>query len=173
MEERGREPELVADVLDEQVAHLPELREHERPLALVEQLGDELVEPGELAGPAGEARPVLQRMRRVVADLLQTHQRGEHEAAAAHAARQFGVGEELVDDLLVHRGLFAGELGVGDLFDLVGQVGQQASVGLRAAEDERLREAAEPGGRVGIVVAFDRGAEPRRGTAAARRAGRD
>ena len=47
-------PELLVDVPDEQVAHLPELREHQGPLVLVEQLGDEFVEPGELARPAGE-----------------------------------------------------------------------------------------------------------------------
>ena len=55
MEERRAEMELLADVLDEQLAHLAELREHERSFALVEQVGDEFVEPGELARPAGEA----------------------------------------------------------------------------------------------------------------------
>ena len=46
--------------------------------------------------------------------------------------------QELVDHLLVEGGLLAGELGVGDLFDLVGQIGQQPLVGLGAAQDERL-----------------------------------
>ena len=46
--------ELLADVLDEQFAHLTELREHEGPFALVEQLGDQLVEAGQLAGATGE-----------------------------------------------------------------------------------------------------------------------
>ena len=85
----------------------------------------------------------------------------------------FGVGEQLVDDLLVHRRLLAGELGVRDLFDLVGQVGQQATVRLGAAEDERLREPAQSGGRVGIAVALDRRAEPLAEPCLVRRAGRD
>ena len=44
-----------ADVAHEQVAHLPELGEHERPFTLVEQLGDQLVEARELARPTGQA----------------------------------------------------------------------------------------------------------------------
>ena len=54
MKERRAEVELLADVLDEEFAHLPELGEHEGPFALVEQLGHELVEPGQLARAAGE-----------------------------------------------------------------------------------------------------------------------
>ena len=95
----------------------------------------------------------------MVADLLEAHQRGEHEPATPHAARLLGVGEQLVDDLLVHRRLLAGELGVGDLFDLVGQIGQQPAVGLGAPEDERLREAAQSRRGIGVAVAFDRRAE--------------
>ena len=56
----------------------------------------------------------------------------------------FGVVEELIDDLLVERGLFAGQLGVGNLFDLVGEVGQQAPVGLCAPQDEWLRGPPQP-----------------------------
>ena len=108
----------------------------------------------------------------MVADLLESHQRGEHEPAPPHAARLLGVGEQLVDDLLVHRRLFAGELGVGDLFDLVGQIGQQPPVGLGAAEDERLGEPAQPGGGVGVAVAFDGGAELLAEPCRARRAAR-
>ncbi len=62
---------------------------------------------------------------RVVADLLEPHQGGEHETAALHALGLLGVGQQLVDHLLVERRLLAGELGAGDLLDLVRQVGQQ------------------------------------------------
>jgi hypothetical protein len=95
----------------------------------------------------------------MVADLLEAHQRGEHEPAASHALGLFGVGEQLVDDLLVQRRLLAGELGVGDLLDLVGQVGQQPLVGLGAPQDERPGDVAQAGRGVGVAVAFDRGAE--------------
>ena len=92
----------------------------------------------------------------MVADLLETHQRSEHETASAHALGLLGVGEELVDHLLVERCLLASEFGVGDLFDLVGQVGEQALVGLGASQDERLGEVAQAGSGVGVAVAFDR-----------------
>ena len=69
----------------QQVAHLAELGEHQRPLVDVEQLGDELVEAGELAGAAGEPRAVLERVGGVVADLLEARQRGQHATPPAHA----------------------------------------------------------------------------------------
>ena len=156
----------------QQLAHLAELGEHERPLVGVEQLGDEFVEARELAGPSGEARAVAERVGGVVADLLEARQRGEHETAPPHALGLFGVGEQLVDDLLVERRLLAGELGVGDLLDLVGQVGEQPPVGLGAPQDERLREPAQPRRRVGVAVALDRRAEALAEPAAGCRAGR-
>ena len=55
MQERCLERELLVDVADEQLAHLAELGEHERPFTLIEQLGDQLVESGELARSPGEA----------------------------------------------------------------------------------------------------------------------
>ena len=96
----------------------------------------------------------------MVADLLEAGQCGEHDAASAHSARLFGVGEELVDHLLVERRLFAGELGVRDLLDLVGQVGHQTFVGLGAAQDEGAGQSAEAGGRQLVVLPLDRRAEP-------------
>ena len=79
----------------------------------------------------------------MIADLLQPHQRGEHQPAPSHALGLLGVGEQLIDHLLVERGLLAGQFGVGDLFDLVGQVGEQPLVGLGAPQDERLGDATQ------------------------------
>ena len=90
-------------VAHQQLAHLAELGEHERPLADVEQLVDELVEAGQLARAAAEAGAVAEHVGRVVADLLEPGQRGEHEPAAAHPVGRRGVGEQLVDDVLVER----------------------------------------------------------------------
>ena len=66
----------------------------------------------------------------MVADLLEPGERGEHEPAPLHARGRGGVGEQLVDDVLVQHGLLAGEPGPGDLLDLVGQVGHELAVGL-------------------------------------------
>ena len=138
VQERRRQAEPLVEVALQQQAHLAELGEHQRLLAGVEQVGDQLVEAGQLARPAGEPRAVAERVRRVVADLLETGQRGQHQAAALHAGGLLGVGQQLVDDALVHAGLLAGERRPRDLLDLVGQVGHQRLVGLGAAQQERL-----------------------------------
>ena len=78
-------------------------------LADVEQFVDQLVEASELARTTRDARAVTGGLRGVVADLLQASQRGEHEAASLHPLGCLRVGEELVDDGLVHRRLLAGE----------------------------------------------------------------
>jgi hypothetical protein len=147
---------VAAHVRLEQVAHLAELGEHEGALAHVEQLGDELVEPVQLARPTLDARAVLQGLGGVVADLLEPGERGEHPPAPLHALEVLGVDQQLVDHLLVEHRLLLGELGEGDLLDLVGQVGQQPLVGLGAPQDERLGERAEPGRHLGVAVTFDR-----------------
>ena len=106
-----------------------------------------------------EPRAVAERVRRVVADLLEPGQRGEHQAAAAHAGGLLGVDEQLVDDLLVHARLLAGQRRPGDLLDLVGQIGQQRLVGLGAPQQERRRQPAQCRGG-GVVVSFDGHCEP-------------
>ena len=67
-----------------------------------------------------------------------------------------GIGQQLVDDALVHAGLLAGERRPGQLLDLVGQVGHERLVGLRAAQQERRRQPAQGLGRGDVVVALDR-----------------
>jgi len=142
-------------MLVQELAHLAELGEHQGSFALVLQVGDQLVESRQLAGSACQARTVFQCVCRVVAHLLEPHERGQHQAASAHPALLFGVVEELVDDLLIQRCLLFGELGVRDLLDLVGQVGQESLVGFGPAEDERLRHASQPRCGIGVMVTFD------------------
>ena len=170
VQERGVDVEVVADVLLQQLAHLAELCEHQRPFVDVEQLGDELVEAVELAGATGQPRAVAQRLGGVVAHLFQAGQCRQHATPPAHAFFVRRVVEQLVDDLLVQHRLLAGELGEGDLLDLVGQVGQQPPVGLGAPQHERLGEPAQPlGGDLDRRSARS-GCRSARGTAAGRRA---
>ncbi|MEI2723498.1 MAG: hypothetical protein V9H26_08140 [Verrucomicrobiota bacterium] len=136
--------------------HLAELGEHQRLLAGIEQVGDQLVEAGELARATGQLRAVAQRVGGVVADLLQPGERGQHEAAAAHAGGLLRVGEQLVDDGLVHVRLLAGERRPRHLLHLVGQVGHERLVGLRAPQQERPGEPAQLGGGDRVVLALDR-----------------
>ena len=83
VEERHPQVEALGGVAAQQLAHLPELGEHERPLADVEQLVDELVVAGQLARAAGQPGAVAEHVGRVVADLLEPGERGEHEARGA------------------------------------------------------------------------------------------
>ena len=147
--------EAFAEVPLQQQAHLAELGEHERLLAGVEQVVDELVEPGELARPTGQRRAVAQRVRGVVADLLQPRERGKHQSPSAHAGLGLGVDQQLVDHALVHAGLLARERRPRDLLDLVGQVGHQRLVGLGAPQHERRGEPPQGGGRLGVAVLLD------------------
>ena len=148
--------EALVKVRLQQQAHLTELCEDQCLLASVQQVGDQLVKARQLARSPGQLRPVAQRVRRVVADLLEASQRGEHEAAPAHACGLLCVGQQLVDNGLVHVRLLAGERRPRDLLDLVGQVWHQRLVGLRAAQQERPGEAAQFGGGYRVVLALDR-----------------
>ena len=119
------------------------------------QVDDQFVEAGELSRTAPEPRSIAECVRRVVADLLQAGQRSEHQSSAAHAGGLLSIGQQLVDDALVHAGLLARQRRPGQLLDLVGQVGNQRLVGLGPAQQERRRQPAECFGRGEVVVAFD------------------
>ena len=116
----------------------------------------QLAQPRPLAavvlGPGAVAEP----LRRVVADLLEAHEKREHHASALDA---FGVLEllgQLLDRLLVERGLLAAELAVRLDLGLVGQVGDDGLVGLQAPQDVRPHQVAQRA--VGVVRACPRGA---------------
>jgi hypothetical protein len=67
-----------------------------------------------------------------------------------------GLLEHLVDDRLVERRLLLGEVAVDAHLDLLGQVGDDAPVGLQPAQDERAGRLAQTLGRVAVAVALDR-----------------
>ena len=69
----------------QELAHLRELREHQRAVAAGQHLFQHLGQPSQLARPTGDGGVVAEELRRVVADLLQLHQRGEDEALALDA----------------------------------------------------------------------------------------
>ena len=139
----------------QQQAHFAELREDQGLLAGVEQIGDQLVEAGQLARSPGQLRAVAQSVGRVIADLLEPGERGQHQTAAAHACGFLRIGQQLVDHGLVHVRLLAGERRPGDLLDLVGQVWHERFVGLRAPQQKWPGQTAQFGGGDRIVLAFD------------------
>ena len=75
----------------EQIAHLAELGEHQGLIVAEEDVVDQLVEASELAAASGEPRLVGEGLCRMVADLLQTGERGEHDAAPLDAGLLVGV----------------------------------------------------------------------------------
>ena len=129
--------------------HLPELGEDEHLLLPGgDHLGD-LAQPRELAavllGPGAVAEP----LRGMVADLLEPHQEGEHDAPALDAVGVVELVGEVVHRLLVERRLLAAQRAERLHLGLVGQVGDDALVGLQAPQNVGAHQLAQRA--VGIV----------------------
>ena len=75
---------------------------------------------------AGAQRAVAEPLRRMVADLLEAQQDGEDRAAPLDALRRAQAALELLDRLLVERGLLPGQEAEGAHLGLVRQVGDDA-----------------------------------------------
>ena len=111
--------------------------EHQDLLAGREHRVDDLLEPRKLPRATGE-RPVVVLIRRgMVADLLQRGDRREDLAfARLLVLREIRTGDERVDYRLIHADLFGRHRAVVELVDLVGQLGRDHRLGLRAPEHE-------------------------------------
>ena len=96
-------------------------------------------------GPGAVPEP----LRGVVADLLQPHQEGEHQAPALHAVDLLEPVAQVLHRLLVERRLLAAQWTEGLHLGLVRQVGDDALVGLQAAQDVGAHQIAQR--RVGGV----------------------
>src|SRR5207245_4546084 len=95
-----------------------------------------LAQPRELAAPRLVPDALAQPVRRVIADLLEAHEVGQHQAAPLDALREARDGMlELVDRLLVERGLRAGEETERLHLSLVRQVRDDGAVGLEPAQE--------------------------------------
>ena len=104
----------------------------------------DLSQSGQLATVGLVPRSIAKPLRRVIADLLEAHQRCEHDAATLHpvGSRQFS--RQVADRLLIERRLFfARQLAEGLELGLVRQVGDDALVGLQAAQDVRTHQCSQ------------------------------
>ena len=72
----------------------------------------------------------------MVADLLELHHRGQHQAPALHPFGLVDPGEHVVDHRLVERGLLPGQGTELLHLELLGEVGNDRPVGLQAAQNE-------------------------------------
>ena len=95
---------------------------------------------------------VAQPLRRVIANLLQAHQRGQHQPPSRNpVTRLLQVFLQLADRALIKRGLLAGQMAEGFDLRLVGQIRDDALVGLKPAQDIGLHQPPQRGiGNMGL-----------------------
>ncbi len=148
-------PEAVAQVRPQKRPERGELGEQERAVTLGEDLLEDLLHALELAGSPRQGRAVREHLGRVIADLLEAQHRGKDQPAPLDSLARLDPRHHLGDDRLVQGRLLARERAVDGHLELLGQVGDDCSVGLEAAQDERRRRSAEPPGSIVVAVAFD------------------
>ena len=156
MEVEDRVAILLAEQPLQGVADLGELGEEQQALALGHHLLDHLGDPLQLVR-AGleEGAAVLEELGRVIADLLEPRQGGEHQPLALDAVGRLQLALHVVHHGLVERGLLRGEVAVDLLLHLLRQVLDDALVALQAAQDEGLHQALEGGGTGLVLFALD------------------
>ena len=137
------------------MAHLAELCEQERGAALGFGLLEHGQETSELGGAPVEAAAVAEEEGGVVADLLEAQQEEQDLGAAALTLGFADALEEGLRRGAIERGLLAREADPFLRLDLVGKVGRDGRVGLRAAQEERGGEAPEALAGDGVVVPLD------------------
>src|SRR5262249_48056508 len=92
-----------------------------------------------LLGPGGIAYP----LRRMIADLLQPHQEGQHDAFALQALGRVERGGQLLNRILVERRLLATERAERLELSLVREVSDDRLVGLEPPQDVRPYQLAQ------------------------------
>ena len=92
----------------------------------------------------------------MIADLLEAQEQEKDLRLAAAPVRPPDAREERSGRRAVERGLLAREADELLGFDLLGEIGDDARVGLGAAQEERARHVAQARGGGGVVVPLDR-----------------
>ena len=93
----------------------------------------------------------------MVADLLELHQRCEHDAGSPRSRSTSSAPlQHLVDDRLVQRRLLAGQVAVDSHLDLLRQIADDLLVGLQPPEHERAGRPAQARRRGAVAPALDR-----------------
>ena len=156
VQERDVGVEPGRQVRHQQMAELGELGEAQHPVALGQDLGEDLLEAHDLARAAPDRGAVVQELGRVVADLLELGHRGEHVAPALDALRVLDLLHHVVDDRAVERGLLGREPVVLRDLDLLGQVVDDRRVGLDPAQQVGPGDRAQPRRRLVAAVPLDR-----------------
>ena len=164
VQERHRAGGTPLQHRQDEVTERPVLREQQYLLVVSQDLGEHLVERGELAGPVPAApqqrRAVAQIVGRVIADLLERGQPREDRTLARGPFGLLDLLHHVPDDRPVEGRLFAGQWGVDTDVLLVGQVGDDPRVGFEPTQHERAGERPQPRCRRLVAMGFDRDREP-------------
>ena len=163
MEHRHLDTEHLLHVRGEHASERRELGEHQHPTVLSECLGDDPVEPFDLAGAVTavltDPGPVAAEVCRVVADLLEVRQCGEHQTATSVTAT---VGQSVLDVRgvrLVQRRLLGGHGDRVDVLALLRQPQIQGRIRLLPPQDERVDEPVESLDVLRVPVPLDVGTD--------------
>ena len=146
----------VREMQRKRVAHLGELREHNRALLTLREFVRDLREAHELATVLGLELTVAAPVARVVAHLLELEQEAEREAVALEGL-QLRIGKralQFFDEARVDRGLLAGQRAVRLHLDLVRQIADDAAIRFHATQQPGLNEV--PQRRVVGAESFER-----------------
>ena len=122
-------------VLRQRLDDLPELGEDQRALLPAGELLADLRQPRELAAVGRHIVAVTRKLAGMIADLLQVHQRPQHQSPPRHPVAGLHVALQRAHDALVERDLRAGQGTVADRLGLVRQVADDVAVRLQTPQD--------------------------------------
>ncbi len=164
VQERDRRAEALGQIGRDEIAEFTELGEQQCLLTVRQHCLEHVLHQGELAGAVTAAvqhtGAVAEEMRGMVADLFEPGQRTEYGALARHPFRVLQFGQHVVDDRLVQRRLFDGQVRAHRHLQLLRQIADDGGIGLHPAQYERLCNGAQPADGVLVVIALDGDSEP-------------
>ena len=143
VQDQSRTGEDGLEVRGQRRGHLAELCEDEHFLLLRRDDLRDLAQSRQLAAVGLAPRSVAEPLRRVIADLLETHQRCEHNPTTLHSLGTTEFRRQVGNRLLIERRLLAGQVAEGLHLGLVWQVGNDGLVSLQAAQDVRTHQRAQ------------------------------
>ena len=154
MEERhGTDTQFGSQVSREHLAHRPVLREYQRAIAVVDDLGDHFRCAVELSGSSVEVVRIAGDLRRVIAYLLEGGQKRKDVAAPGNSRTQTGV-ESICNCRPIDARLFRRQ-SARDGGELLGRKILGHCV-FGSAQNEGIDDRGKPGRRGGRSTGFDR-----------------
>ena len=122
------------------LAHIDELREDQGRIAFCEQLLHHFGQTRQLSRAAGERRLIPQKLRGMIADLLEFGESRENDALAPDALGGLERARGLFDDTLIERGLLRCQVAEHLHLHFCREILNDGNVGFEAPQDERRRQ---------------------------------